>query len=140
MAEELHQGFSRRQRQIVEAVYSLRSASVADIRRVIPSPPSYSAVRATLDILARRGILARRKDGRRYLYVPRIPHRKARREALGKVLTAYFGNSIQDAVSALISVGNTRMNASDYEELISLIEKAKSRKESKNGLSRNSRP
>jgi predicted transcriptional regulator len=132
MEENLQQGLSRRQRQIVDAVYSLHSAGVEEVRQAIPAPPSYSAVRATLDVLARREILERSKQGRRYLYAPRVPHQKARREVLGKVLEAYFGNSIQDAVSALISVGHTRLASSDYEELISLISKAKNKKGNKN--------
>ena len=132
MAADSQQGLSRRQRQIVDAVYSLHSASVEEVRHAIPVPPSYSAVRATLDVLARRGILERQKQGRRYLYAPRVPHQKARREVLGKILETYFGNSIADAVSALISVGHARLLPSDYEELISLISKEKNRKGKKN--------
>jgi BlaI family transcriptional regulator, penicillinase repressor len=139
MAEDLQQGLSRRQRQIVDAVYSLHSAGVEEVRRRVPSPPSYSAVRATLDVLARRGVLERQKQGRRYLYAPRVPHQKARRAVLGTVLEAYFGNSIQDAVSALISVGHTRLAPSDYEELISLISKAKNKKGKTNERSRPNR-
>ncbi|HTS19309.1 MAG TPA: BlaI/MecI/CopY family transcriptional regulator, partial [Verrucomicrobiae bacterium] len=42
---------SRRERQIMDAVYRLGRASAADVRRQLPDPPSYSAVRAFLTIL-----------------------------------------------------------------------------------------
>jgi hypothetical protein len=41
-----HLDLSRRERQIVDALYKLGRASAADIRAEIPDPPSYSAVRA----------------------------------------------------------------------------------------------
>lgn len=128
----LHQVLSRRQRQVVDAVYALHEAGVQDVRNLLPSPPSYSAVRATLDVLAGRGILLRRKQGRRFLYAPRVPRRQAQKELLGRILEAYFGGSVPDAVSALISVGRTRLRSSDFDELMTLISKARKRKESKN--------
>jgi BlaI family transcriptional regulator, penicillinase repressor len=139
VGHDLHQGLSGRQRQIVDIVYSLHAADVGQVRRLIPSPPSYSAVRATLDVLTQRGILSRQKNGRKHVYIPCLSRTKAQRGVLGKVLEAYFGNSIHDAVSALISVGHARMAPSDYEELIALIGKAKSQKERKNDRTRRKR-
>ena len=45
----------RRERQIMDAVYRLGIASVAEVREAIPNPPSYSAVRATLTRLEQHG-------------------------------------------------------------------------------------
>jgi BlaI family transcriptional regulator, penicillinase repressor len=130
--EDLHQGLSRRQRQVIDAVYPLRAADVEQVRRHLPDAPSYSAVRATLDILTQRGFLTRQKNGRKHLYLPSVPRSRARLSVLGKVLESYFGNSVQDAVTALISVGHARMAPSDYEELIALISKAMKKEERKN--------
>jgi predicted transcriptional regulator len=60
----------RRERQIVDVVYRLGRASVADVRAQLPDPPSYSAVRGMLNLLEEKGHLRHVQDGLRYIYVP----------------------------------------------------------------------
>ena len=45
---------SSRERQIMDVVYRLGEASVADVRKHLPNPPSYSAVRALMRLLAQQ--------------------------------------------------------------------------------------
>jgi predicted transcriptional regulator len=72
---------SRRERQIVEALYRLRRATVAEVQAAIADPPSYSAVRTLLGILERKGHISHKQDGARYVYEPCVSHEKARRPA-----------------------------------------------------------
>src|SRR5262245_10886526 len=72
----------RRERQLVEAVYRLGEASVSEVRQTLPDPPSYSAVRAMLNLLAEKGVLTFRQEGKRYLYRPVTPKNKMGRSAL----------------------------------------------------------
>ena len=60
MARARPESLSRRERQIVEIVYRLGKATVADVRKELPDPPSYSAVRALLRILEEKGHLRHR--------------------------------------------------------------------------------
>src|SRR5262249_10346169 len=46
---------SRRERQIMDALFRLEKATAADIHAAIPDPPSYTAVRTTLRILEDKG-------------------------------------------------------------------------------------
>ena len=48
---------SRREREIMDALYAMGRASAAQVREKLPSPPSYSAVRALLRILEEKGHL-----------------------------------------------------------------------------------
>ena len=58
MAEkETHLPLSRRERQIMDVIYSSGSATVQEVVSKIPDPPSYSAVRAMLRVLEEKGIL-----------------------------------------------------------------------------------
>ncbi len=66
----------RRERQILEAVYALGQASVSDALAALPDPPSYSAVRAILNMLTEKGRLRRKKDGKRFLYLPTVPRER----------------------------------------------------------------
>ena len=47
---------SRRERQILDALYRLESGSVQDVVDGIPDPPSYSSVRTLLRILEEKGL------------------------------------------------------------------------------------
>ncbi len=124
MPARLSQGLSKRERQIVEAIYSRKSATAAEVRASIPYPPSYSAVRATLSVLLQKGVLSCRRAGRRYVYVPTIPHEKARRSALRHLLETYFDGSVHAAMAALIRADRRQLSEEDYRSLDRLIKRS----------------
>jgi predicted transcriptional regulator len=72
---------SRRERQIMDIIYALQKATVNQVLERLPSPPSYSAVRALLRVLELKGHLVHRQDGPRYIYAPTWPREQARRSA-----------------------------------------------------------
>ena len=123
--KRLQQGLSKRQRQILEAVYRLKEASVGEIRAAIPDAPSYSAVRTTMNILAERRLLKRTLSGRKYLYAPTIPHGRARQSAVQHLLRTYFNDSVGQAVAALLQSDPKGLSEEDYQSLLALIEKAR---------------
>jgi BlaI family transcriptional regulator, penicillinase repressor len=116
---------SRRERQIMDAVYARRAATVAEVRAAIPAPPSYSAVRATMRILEEKGLLRHEESEGRYVYAPTIPRGTAARGAIRGFLASYFDGSLEDAVASLLSVGKGTMKDADYDRLLALIEKAR---------------
>ena len=124
MSRPLQQGLSKRERQMMEAIYSRKGATASEVWKAIPSPPGYSAVRATLKILEAKGFLSHRKQGRKYLYLPTIPHQRARQTALRQLLDTYFEGSIQAAMAALIRVDRKRLTEAEYGRLIELIREA----------------
>ena len=94
---------SRRERQIMDVVYSLREASVGDVHERLPDAPSYSAVRALMNTLTEKGHLAWRLDGRRYLYAATVPAEEARVSALRRMVSTFFDGSPAQAALALMS-------------------------------------
>src|SRR5207253_749382 len=54
--------FGRRERQIMDVVYRLGRATVGDVMGRLPDPPTYSAVRAMLRYLERKGHLRHTRD------------------------------------------------------------------------------
>jgi predicted transcriptional regulator len=121
----MQHGLSKRQRQIMETIYRLKEASVEDVRRAMPDPPSYSAVRTTMNILVQRGLLSASRTGRKYLYTPTISHGRARQSAMKHLLQTYFNNSVEQAVAALISADRKGLTDQEYKGLLALIEKAR---------------
>lgn len=115
----------RRERQIMESVYTLGEASVGDVLEHIPDPPSYSAVRAILNALEEKGHLQRKKSGKKFLYVPTVSTEKARRSVLKRMVTTFFNGSAAQAAASLIEMDVNKLSGDDLDRLSALIEEAK---------------
>ncbi len=119
-----HKNLSRRERQIMDIIYELGDASAAQVLEKLPNPPSYSAVRALLRILEEKGHLSHRQDGPRYMFVPTVPRKTARENALKHLLQTFFDNSTEEAVAALLNLSEDQLSEEDYRRLLDLIEEA----------------
>ena len=116
---------SRRERQIMDIIYEMREASALQVLERLPSPPSYSAVRALLRVLEQKGHLSHRQDGPRYVYTPLLAREKARRSALRDLLQTFFDNSTEDVVAALLDLSEDGLSEEDYRRLLALVRKAR---------------
>jgi len=115
---------SRRERQIMDAVFALGEATVNQVVEMIPSPPTAMAVRRMMHILEEKGHLRRRERGREVIYVPRQTKDKAGRHAFERVLETFFGGSLEEALAAHLHSRHDRVSADERERLIALIEQA----------------
>jgi BlaI family transcriptional regulator, penicillinase repressor len=122
---ESHTRLGSRERQIMEVVYRLGRATVAEVLAQIEDPPSYSSVRAMLRILEDKGHLKHVQDGPRYLYLPVISGDRARRSILQDVVKRLFDNSTEKAVAALLESSSTRMSDAELERLQRLIDSSR---------------
>jgi len=116
---------SRRERQLMNALYAGGPATVTEIVDRISSPPSYSAVRATLRVLEEKGFVEHEAEGRRYLYRPRVEPEKASRAALTEVVKTYFEGSALDAAAALLRMSDSRVPRPVLERLAAEIDRAR---------------
>jgi len=116
---------SRRERQIMDIIYEMKEASAVQVLERLPSPPSYSAVRALLRVLEQKGHLAHHQDGPRYVYTPLLPREKARRSALAHLKRTFFDGSTADVVAALLDISEEDLSEEDYRRLTEIIEKAR---------------
>ena len=118
-------GFSRREREIMDALYSLGKATAAQILERIPDPPTYTAIRSHLTILEKKGHVQHVSDGTRYIYEPRVARAEMGRRAIETVLKTFYGNSVERVVAALLSQEDTSVTREELERLARLIEKAR---------------
>src|SRR5438045_1404642 len=121
MSEDFGAHLGRRERQIVDAVYRLGKAGVAEIRAALPDPPSYSAVRAMLNLLEKKGHVRHERDGLRYVYSPVVTQKKARRSALRHIVATFFGGSPVAAAAALLEMSDAKIPREEKEQLATLI-------------------
>jgi predicted transcriptional regulator len=124
MENRLQNELSKRERQIMDAIYKKKSASVKEVLDEIRDPPSYSAVRAMINILEGKGFLMHKKSGLKYIYSPTISPKKAMNSAVRQLLKTYFNDSIEEAVAAVIKT-KKNLTETDYERLTGLIEASK---------------
>jgi predicted transcriptional regulator len=117
-------GMSRRERQIMDAIYRRGRATAAEVLADLPDPPSYSAVRAMLRILEEKGHLRHEQDGPRYVFLPVVHRDRAQRSALSHVVRTFFNGSATDAVAALLDEGG-KLSQDDLERLAAMIDRAR---------------
>src|SRR5213075_2327367 len=115
---------SRRERQIMDAVFALGEATVNQVVETIPSPPTAMAVRRMMHILEEKGHLRRRESGREVVYLPRQTKNKAGRRAFEQVLETCFGGSLEEALAAHLHSRKDQVSAAERARLIALIKQA----------------
>jgi BlaI family penicillinase repressor len=125
MIKKFDHDLSRRERQIMQVIYRRSAASVSDVLCQIPSPPSYSAVRSIMNILVEKGLLKRTRNGKKYLYSPRVSRKKAMQSALKQLMSTYLDDSLENAVTALLDIHGDDLGDEDFQRLMGIIEKAR---------------
>ncbi|MEO0445774.1 MAG: BlaI/MecI/CopY family transcriptional regulator [Verrucomicrobiota bacterium] len=113
---------SRREREILDLLFSLGEATSAQIRAHMDNPPSGNSVRTHLQILEDRGEIVRdRKEGREFIYKPKEARQKAGMRALSHVLETFFEGSVSTALAAHLAKGEF-VDEDEYQRLRTLIE------------------
>ncbi len=113
-------------RQIVEVLYKLGAATVAEVLAALPDPPSYSAVRAMLSFLEDKGHVRHKRDGIRYVYAPVVAPVKARQSALRHLVSTFFEDSPLAAAAALLEMSDDRISPEERKQLEALIARRES--------------
>ncbi len=125
MSKKELNNLSRRERQIMDIVYSRGQATATEVMENLPDPPSYSAVRALLRVLEEKGHLRHTLDGQRYVFSPTIARERAKRSALRGVLQTFFGGSAEEAVAALLDISQERLSDDELKLMENLIKQAR---------------
>jgi len=120
-----HLQLSRRERQIMDIVYARGEASATDVLEAIPDPPSRAGVRTLLRILEGKGHLRHHKRGKEFIFQPTQPVQQAAESALDRVLTTFFGGSLEKAVAMNLSARKASVPDGELKRLSGLIRQAR---------------
>ena len=116
---------TRRERQIMDVMFTRGEATVNQIAEALPDPPTAMAVRRMLHILEEKGHLRRRGQGREVVYAPKECKDKAGRSAFERVLETFFGGSLEQALSAHLLSRKDGVTQAERERLVGLIEQTR---------------
>lgn len=116
---------SRREREIMDAVFAHGEASAAQVWEAMEDPPTRTAVRTMLRNLVEKQHLSQRKIGRQLYYKPTRPRQAAGQSAIRRVLSTFFDGSLEQAISAHLADSNADLSDDELKKLAALIRKAR---------------
>ena len=125
MEKKKSRGLGAREQQIMDVLFQLGKASVADVRERLVDPPSYSAVRTMIGQLELKGHVRRDRNGVKHLYSPVRSRRSASRSALRSVIETFFPKSPGDALAAFIDDSAANLTDEDLDRLEQAIQRAR---------------
>ena len=105
-------------------LWEKREASVSDVVAALPkrNPVAYNTVQTILNILEAKGYVTHSRQGRAFIYRPRIERTAAQRRAIGHLLSSLFGGSRSELV--LNVLGDEQLDPDEVRRLKRLVEEA----------------
>ena len=125
MGKPLHTVLSRRERQIMDILYRRGRATATEVMEELSGEPSYSTVRTQLRVLESKGHVRHGEEGTRFVYLPALAHRAARKSALRHLVDTFFEGSTEKVVGALLGGEGARLSDGELERIEALVAKAK---------------
>lgn len=120
-----HTSLSRRERQIMDSIYSRGEATVLEIQHDLPNAPTPTAIRTMLRILMDKDIVQRHKQGREFVYAPTSPRRPEGTRALKHVVQTFFDGSFKQALAAQLASDDEALSDEELREMVKLIKAAR---------------
>ena len=104
--------------ECLKALWGLGEGTVRDVRQVLVGNRNlaYTTVMTVLDRLEKRGGVSRRKNGRSFVYIPKVSQEALRKFAVKELLDAFFGGSEAALIEYLegrTAPGPGKQNAGD---------------------------
>ena len=125
MPKPLHTVLTRRERQIMDILFRRGRATAADVMAALPGTSTYSTVRTQLRVLEEKGHVRHEDDGTRYVYLPVVARRQARKSALKHVVDTFFDGSAEKVVAALLGGEAAKLTDDDLARIAALVAKAR---------------
>lgn len=124
---EPYNKLSRRERQIMDIIFSQGEATAQDVMAKLPNAPSYSAVRTMLSRLVKKECLDFHQVGSKYIYRAVMDTGAATKSALKNVMKTFFNDSPAAAVTALLGMEENGLNDDELQKIMVQLEAAKKR-------------
>ena len=119
---------SRRESQVMAALYQHGRATAAQLLEAVPDLPSYSAVRSTLRVLQEKGrVRIAGSSGTANEYEPTEKREKVARSVAGLLLRSYFADDVRRAVAALLDESTLDLTEQELGRIEATIDRAERR-------------
>ena len=88
--------------RIMEVIWAKGSATVADVVQALNGRDAYTTILTLMTILKGKGYLSSRKEGRAFVFVPRVDRDTAARKAVHQLLSKFFAGSASELVLSFL--------------------------------------
>jgi predicted transcriptional regulator len=116
---------TRRERQIMDILYKRGRATAGEVMEDLAGSPHYSTVRTQLRVLEEKGHVGHEEHGLRYVYMPAVPRRAARKSALRHLVDTFFDGSAEQVVAAVLGGEGSKLTDEELDRIAELVAKAK---------------
>jgi len=124
---DIQSQLSRRQRQIMDIIYTHGEASISDVLKELPDPPARGALGRLISILESKGHLKHYQKGREFIFQPTVPRQQAGPSAMRRVVDTFFCGSLRQAVAAHLAQRDTDISDDELKRLAELIRQARTK-------------
>ena len=129
MTQKLQTTLSRRERQIMDILYRRGRATGVEVMEDLPGNPSYSTVRTQLRVLEKKGHVRHEEHGAKFIYLPAVHRRAARKSALRHLVETFFDGSVENVVGALLGGEGARVTEEELARIAEQVAKARTGKQ-----------
>ena len=88
--------------RIMEVIWARGSATVADVVQALEGKDAYTTILTLMRILKVKGYLSSRKEGRAFVFVPKVDRNTVARKAVHQLLSKFFAGSPSELVLAFL--------------------------------------
>jgi len=91
-------GLTNAEHRIMEIIWAKGSATVADVVEALHGRDAYTTILTLMRILKAKGYLSTRKEGRAFVFEPRVDRDTVARKAVHQLLSKFFAGSPSELV------------------------------------------
>src|SRR6266576_6243198 len=88
--------------RIMEVIWARGSATVAEVVEALKGRDAYTTILTLMRILKDKGYLSTRKEGRAFVFVPKVDRNTVARKAVHQLLSKFFAGSPSELVLAFL--------------------------------------
>jgi|SRR5437016_1681626 len=102
MPRKKSSGLTNAEHRIMEIIWAKGSATVADVVEALHGRDAYTTILTLMRILKAKGYLSTRKEGRAFVFEPKVDRDTVARKAVHQLLSKFFSGSASELVLAFL--------------------------------------
>ncbi|WP_298311198.1 BlaI/MecI/CopY family transcriptional regulator [uncultured Aquimarina sp.] len=106
---------------ILTILWELEEGSVQEIHDKLNSTSGYTTTLKLMQIMFDKGLLDRRKEGKKHIYIPKVDQKKAQESGIKKMINGLFGGSKLSFAQSFL--GNAKPSKEELESIKEMIKK-----------------
>jgi len=112
MSKRKQQTLTDLEADVMQVVWQRGQATVRDVYETLRPTRNlaYTTIMTVMSTLAKKGVVEHSKEGRAYVYRPKISKKEAAQRSVAKVLQKFFDGSPRALVAHLIDVNAISLN------------------------------